>query len=492
MRVTGLRCRTLSGPVVRHLPRAGLAAVAALAMGTLLLAGAPRAGAAPAPAATAHAAAYRVAWAKTLPGPSSEWDAMSDVVTDAQGNAYFVGTAATAGRGFDFFAVKYSPSGKRTWTYTWYALGTGDDGFGAQAVWDGARKRLYAAFTTTRSDGHAGIEVLCLTSGGRRIWMRDWAAPVGIDCDHPVVALDRGHALLVAFGTYQAFDGGYAQQEGVVVKYSPAGAELWSASDTPLSGHGFEISGIATGPGSQVCVTGSISSSASDTDIGTMMFAADGTVRWASNWNNTSVGIGDAFDYGQAVCTLPGGDVAVAGYSATEFGDNEERDTVLIRYDGSGLEKWVQLRDDGRHDVDALLDVVYAGGNLYAGGWGTAASGYDGGLLESYTAAGAFRWSSWWTGPGPGYAEVDALAVAGGKLYFGGCVPVGSGAALGVGCASPATGHISWTTTYDNNGTWLLGSVWSMAVVRGKSIFVAGTARRPDDSRMAVAVRFKP
>ena len=63
-----------------------------------------------------------------------------------------------------------------------------------------------------------------------------------------------------------------------------------------------------------------------------------------------------------------------------------------------------------------------------------------------------------------------------------------------MGNIDTATGVVQWSGSYDGEGTYKDGWANAIAVVPGKSLFMAGGARLTQDATSAdgVAIRFKP
>lgn len=448
------------------------------------------ASAATAPVASAGASGVLL-WQSVIGRHEAGYATLTAVAADAAGNGYFGGAVMTGGNGLDAVVTRLSSAGTRAWTYTWDGAAHGNDGESMVAALDVRAGRLYVAFLTKRADGRDGLAVLCLTTGGRGLWVRTFAAPQDVEVSWPVIAVDTRGNVGVGTASYEDTPEGWVARETHLLKYSAAGELLWRRSWAPPGG-GFEIAAIARGANGRLCLTGTTYRAGEARDIATLMYTASGGLAWTRIWSNPHVREGSSSDRGLDVVGVPGGAVVVAGYTggATSAGD---LDAVVLKYAGNGALAWARVRDEGgaRSEAPGVL-AADAAGNVYAAGWAVGADGSEDGYLLSYAANGTYRWTSMFDDPGGYDQEIESVAVAGNRLYFAGrrySVPADLQCVLGL--VMTGAGDRRWVTAFD--GGTIYQETWpaAMAVVPAKSVYVAAGAASGEVVD-GVALRFAP
>jgi hypothetical protein len=473
----------------RPAARAAALLLAVLCAALLAAAFAASAGALPPPAGPGM-----VLWAKTYGGSPTAFGHMSAVATDAQGNAFVCGSVGTVGHGGDILISAYNPDGTERWSYRWDGPAHGwDGGRWVSAVLSRKAGLLYAAFDTARTDGHASLGVLCVTTAGKKKWARIWDPPSGLDVDEPFTVLDTSGNLGVGVGTYTDIGSAWVDKKSVVLKFTPKGTRVWAKSWSP-PGQACGMAALAAGPGGRLCAVGTTSGGEDSGDVATVMYLANGKLAWTAQWDSAASGLADVGDHARDVCFLADGAVAVLATTKGAGATNDE-DSVLMKYSVRGKPDWIRVRDDGRKTLEIpFVLVADTAGNLYAGGWGYGPGGDEDGFLMSYSALGSPRWFNWWTGAPHAEEYIEDLAVAGGRLYFGGERSLSDTKTSWVGSIDTATGVVAWSGSYDGDGAYRDCWVNAIAVVPGKSLFMAGGARVTDDATHTdgVAVRFMP
>jgi hypothetical protein len=82
--------------------------------------------------------AFTEAWSQTINGPSAGGDFGRDVVTDADGNVYLIGTIAVLGQQDDIYVHKFDVDGEDEWAHAYNNEEAGLTDFGSSIAVDGS------------------------------------------------------------------------------------------------------------------------------------------------------------------------------------------------------------------------------------------------------------------------------------------------------------------------------------------------------------------
>lgn len=338
------------------------------------------------------------------------------VATDSGGNVYAAGdiiglgtfgfgngvTAAGTSSSDSILLVKYNSTGQAQWART-FTSGTNGGYFDGVAV--DSTGNVYAVGETFSSETYAfGNSVTAKGAGA-------------------------GNVLLV--------------------KYDPSGLAQWAR--TLVAGAAGQYTGVAVDSTGNILVAGDIVGSAdfgnsvTATGSGVMenmilvKYDSSGTAVWARTqslstgravFNGVAVdSAGDAF----AVGTTPYTDTYGFGNGVTATGTSNHKNSVLVKYDPSGLAFWAKTTTAGTGWVYGDAVAVDASGNAsmagstgdsgpYGFGNGVTATGSanGNGLVVKYDPSGnALETRTFLTGPDTGEYYGIALAPTGG-FYVGG------------------------------------------------------------------------
>jgi hypothetical protein len=312
------------------------------------------------------------------------------VTTDAQNNAYVVGTTSQSIDGkivlgtSDVFVTKYSQNGNRIWT--------AEDGSPVQSsnAWPSTYGSGVAVDTHGNvyitGDTHApidgqvqnGADDLYLSKydlNGNRIWTVQNGAPPG-DTEALAVAVDSGGDVIVAGVTSFPLEG--QTQSGsfdlFIQKYAMNGALLWTVQDGAPYGD-TEIYGVAVDAGGNIYVVGETDSPldgqtqhAGSFDYFISKYDPHGNRIWTVQDGSPGV---DADSFATGVAVDSTGNVYVVGAT---FGPIDEQppigsqDYFLTKYDSLGHRLWTAengstngLAQADGVTVDTMSNIVITG-----------------------------------------------------------------------------------------------------------------------------------
>lgn len=263
-------------------------------------------------------------WRVYLSGTNSFNDLYTSITTDGSGNLLLGGVLGTSTQGYDYLYTKCQTDGTVDYSSSYDYLNYDD-------------------------------VVVKITYNADKDWavLSGASQPADTSWDYFLISYD------VATGSYQTDErnfGGY----GALNRPSDA-----------LYYNGFYY------------ITGSINNpSTGGYDIKTVCLDTALQVVWDHSWN----GIDSLEDHGNAVVIdTSNGDVYITGYTST---NTQLKNTILIKYDSSGNEKFVKMLNGTSGTDDKGTDIELRDGRVYVGGYS------DNTHLNAvcFDTSGAFLW----------------------------------------------------------------------------------------------------
>ena len=299
-------------------------------------------------------------------------DTASDIAVDRSGNVYVIGER---GLNSDYATVKYSANGQQLWVKTYNGKGEySHDSALAVAVDDSGNVLVTGTSDGGLDWGDEEFTTVKYTSDGRQLWAKTYHGPYkGWHVPTRLVA-DRSGNVLVA-GYCAGKKSGYDNSIWVVIKYGPAGDQMWTAKyDLPNSSWD-ELSDMAVDGSGNVFVTGMSLDSQGYGDYATIKYDRNGKLIWVKRFIGDIHGDDYASSWAKAIAVDGSGNIYVTGESARNGGDFVY---ATVKYSPSGEELWVgrYKAPDGGHST-ALAVAVGAAGKVYVTGESESRSGSE-------------------------------------------------------------------------------------------------------------------
>lgn len=303
-------------------------------------------------------------------------EVVTDVVVDADGNAYVYGT--TEGRfagndhagGFDLFIARLDADGEVQWIRQFGSAA--DDSSGGAGFASGA---LYVtgftedALAGSGNAGEADGFVARYTPDGSRVWLRQFGG-AGSDLG-TALAIDLSGNVFVAGESFGVVDDelrNLGASDLMVIKYDADGAYQWAAQagtigvDSAVSVASVEA-GNAYVVGATAALLDGATMSAGQDDAFVIKWDASGSTHWTRQFGSS----GD--DLASAVAVDNFGGAWVTGVARGKLAaDAGGAGLFLTKYDSAGMRRW--SRQPAGMGAAAATDVAIDGtGNAYVVGF---------------------------------------------------------------------------------------------------------------------------
>ncbi|HSW55541.1 MAG TPA: SBBP repeat-containing protein [Ignavibacteriaceae bacterium] len=178
----------------------------------------------------------------------------------------------------------------------------------------------------------------------------------------------------------------------VVIKYSPAGEELWVRTYNGPDNYADYANAIAVDISGNVYISGRTDSDSNDEDYLTIKYDTDGNRQWVRTYNGP---ISDS-DEALAIAVDDSGNVYVTGESKNYFENwGYHDDIATLKYDTNGNVIWARRYDPPSHSVDVGHSVaVDRSGNVFVTGNSSGDC-----ITLKYSPSGGLLWLRNFNGP---------------------------------------------------------------------------------------------
>jgi uncharacterized delta-60 repeat protein len=293
-----------------------------------------------------YSAAGVALWTNRYNGAGDSDDYANALAVDSSDNVLVSGSSIGGGVGYDFATIKYSGAGVPLWTNRYNGAANGDDYANAIAV-DGSGNVFVIGSAKVNTNGNVDYATIKYSGAGVALWTNLYNGPGNGDDQAVAAAVDGSGNLFVtgmSIGTFNDYD--YA-----TIKYSSAGVPLWTRR---YSGPYFidTAAALAVDSAGNVVVTGDSLSPSGGSDYLTVKYSGAGAALWTNRYNGT----GNADDYANSIAVDGDGNVFVTGSSYGVI----SQDYATIAYSGAGVPVWTN-RFSGPGSVKNFEGLVIRG-----------------------------------------------------------------------------------------------------------------------------------
>jgi hypothetical protein len=376
-------------------------------------------------------------WVARYNGPGNTQDQAYAVAADAAGNVYVTGSSQGSSTGDDYATIKYSPNGDQLWVARYN--GPGGSGDNARAIAVDAAGNVYVTGDSWGGSGSSyDFATIKYDSDGNQLWVARYNGPSSGADYASMISVDSSGNVYVA-GRSWGNNWDYA-----VVKYSPAGTQLYSYRYNGPGNANDEPTALVVGPGGEVYVTGLSHGGSTLWDYFTLKLSPSGSAEWGARYNGPA-NASNCYEIASGVALDAAGFVYVTGYSRNA--NNATDDITTVKYSPSGGQLWVARYTGLGGNNYASGIAVDSGGTITVGGTSAGGSTADDIVVLRYTTAGASSWVRRYNGAANGNDRASHFVVdTSGNTYLTGMT------------TRPGTGVDFATLKYDGAGDllWVL------------------------------------
>ncbi len=296
----------------------------------------------------------------------------------------------------------------------WVARFNGTDGLddGAWAVAPDSFGNVFVTGYSRDSSSFSNYVTVKYDSQGKEEWIAQYDGP-GNQEDIPVaVAVDRIGNVYV---TGYSWDSN-TSFDYATVKYSPKGREQWVARYSGFSEGWEEAKALVVDALNEVCVTGYSRDPVNGNDIVTVKYDRSGVERWVARYN----GPGNGDDQACAIVSDKSGNIYVTGSSWDSISGY---DYVTLKYNSQGKELWAVRYNDpwGKDDKPCGISLDDSRNIYVAGSCKDSLSLDNDYVVLKYNSQGLLLWAARYNGPDNEEDEARAVTVGGdGGVYITG------------------------------------------------------------------------
>jgi len=270
-------------------------------------------------------------WVRRYNGPANLNDGGRDLMLDAKGNLYVMGSSERSDHNEDYVTIKYLPNGDTLWINRY------DSGFrdlpNTLTVDDSGN--VYAAGWSDAISSWLDYVTVKYGPDGDTSWVRRYDGTGNYYDEAFDLAVDhKGNSYVTGYsfgiGTFADI---------TTIKYSPKGDTLWVARfNGPKSGNDWAVA-LVVDDSENVYVAGAVDcdpdpEGVSTCDYATIKYSSDGDILWFNRYNE----LGNDYAYDLSLDKY--GNVYVTGNIST------------IKYSSNGIPLWLTIRSGINIQID--------------------------------------------------------------------------------------------------------------------------------------------
>lgn len=417
--------------------------------------------------ATAGLAQIPALWTQRYNAPPDNTDESRCVVVDNSGNVIVTGYAFNSNGNLDAVTIKYNPAGVLQWVRN-FDRGINDNDQATRCAVD-ASGNVYVTGSSRGATSGVDLMVIKYDPAGTELWSAFYNGTNNSSDEGKAISVDAsGNVYVCGYETASGFT-----YDMVTLKYNSSGAQQWANVYNGTASGNDEATDLVLDASGNIYITGytEVTNAPLNNDYITIKYNPAGQQQWLTTFNGTS----NDNDYGRAIALDPNNNVLVTGYS---FETNNWFDMLTVKYNNAGVQQWTARYNNAANRYEEAWDVTSdINGNVYVTGQsqaiGNNSTPPDFATIK-YNSAGAQQWVARYNGPGNDNDRAFSVAVDDSlNVYASGVSKSLVNEDFATVKYSP-TGTQVWVVRY--NGTGNLGDQSNSMTVKNGDIYVTGNS----------------
>ena len=339
-------------------------------------------------------------WNTSYNGTANNSDAVFGLAVDKLNNIYVTGWSIGAGTNFDYATVKYNSSGVQQWVARYNGPANGSDKANSIAV--DSLGYVYVTGQSLSDLNNYGADIVTLKyyPDGVLEWENRFSGTKHLSGDWgSAITLDKYNNVYVTGSCVDSID----EQCIATIKYSPDGIEQWSAKYNGAvngyeEGHYVKVDEIGN-----VYTTGFCEGSMQYEDFAVVKYDSKGIEQWSRKYDG-SAHFRDIVR-GMEIDNI--GNVYVMGIS-TEAG--EGYDYTTIKYNTNGNIIWISKYNNGSNDIPSAMTKDNSANIYITGSSNGTGTGQDYNTVK-YDSSGILKWVMKYSSGGDSSDISQAIAI---------------------------------------------------------------------------------
>jgi len=327
-------------------------------------------------------------WVQIYGGPGNDLDKVNALAADDSGNVFVTGYSEGIGTFADITTIKYNSSGNQQWIQRYNGAGNFSDYANAIASDDSGN--VYITGISLVPGTSFDIATIKYNTSGIQQWIRFYSGQ-GISTDEAyAIVLDKFRNVYI---TGRSTDSSGQNNDFITVKYNSSGLQLWSQRYNGTADSTDEAAAIAVDGSGNVFITGKSKGTGSSYDYLTVKYDSSGIQKWIQRYN----GPGNNWDWATSIGTDDSGNVYVTGLSV---GLTTDYDFATIKYNSSGVQQWIQRYNGPANGFDYSRSLKCdRQGNIYVTGESTGSGLNFDYVTIKYNSSGVQKWIQRYNSP---------------------------------------------------------------------------------------------
>ncbi|MBN2537621.1 hypothetical protein JXB37_05040 [candidate division WOR-3 bacterium] len=348
---------------------------------------------------------------------------------EPDGTGYYGGEDRHNAENSNFLVVALSSAGAERWV-------DNDTTGRVEDICVGEDGLVYAVGSVDSAPTNPRFTVVCYDRWGERRWQYRARAADNLD-GRALAVCPRSENGVYVCG-WVDFPGHWYQF--TVVALDSSGTEVWLDTLGAAGLSPDEARDIVVGPDGNVYACGMLSPDTVYPQGAVVSFTTNGAIRWRA-WPEVSP---------TSICAGSDGNLYVGGSH-----DSLNRpDLTVVSVAPGGTQRWRYSYDAGGRgslDMDAVKDITWGDGSIYAGGQACRDDHYIDAFIVSLNPQGGERWLYWFRGPYNSFNWVNELVFTPDGYIHGAGLMCSLLSSVAEWCLTPA-GDTVWVFKRDSEG----------------------------------------